>query len=60
MQNNVIDFHAHRAQQKQEQLAVSFHDMFTMLFDFYLQYFVYPLIAAVATASQKRIVKISH
>lgn len=58
--DNVIDFHKHKMQQKNEEAALAYYDMFTTMFDIYLHYFVYPLVAAVMTVHSKRIVKVSH
>lgn len=60
MQPNVIDLNAYRVQQKQEEVAQTYYDAVTLMFDIYLQYFVYPLVAAVMSAHSKRIVKVSH
>lgn len=58
--DNVIDLNQHRVQQKKEEVALAYYDIFTFAFDVYLHYFVYPLVAAVMTAHSKRIVKVSH
>lgn len=60
MENNVIDLPTYRTQLQHDKIAQSYYDMFQTLFGIYMQYFVYPVIAAVATANQKRIVKIRH
>lgn len=58
--DNVIDFHKHKMQKQNEEVALAYYDMFTFTFDIYLHYFVYPLVAAVMSAHSKRIVKVSH
>lgn len=58
--DNVIDLNAYRVQQKKEEVALAYYDMFNFAFDIYLHYFVYPIVAAVITAHQKRIVKLRH
>lgn len=60
MENNVIDLNAYCVQQKKEEVALAYYDAVTMMFDIYLHYFVYPLVAAVVSAHSKRIVKVSH
>jgi len=58
--NNVIDLNTYRVQQKKEEVATAYYDAVTLMFDIYLHYFVYPLVAAVMSAHSKRIVKVSH
>lgn len=58
--SNVIDLNTHRTQKKQEEVALAYYNMITFMFDVYLHYFVYPVVAAVMSAHSKRIVKVSH
>lgn len=58
--NNVIDLNAYRAEQQTQEIATAYYDAATLMFDMYLHYFVYPLVAAVMSANSKRIVKVSH
>ena len=60
MEHNVIDLNAYRVQQQKEEVATAYYDAVTLMFDIYLHYFVYPLVAAVMSAHSKRIVKVSH
>ena len=52
----IIDIQEYKTRKQLEQISINVYSFFTSLFDFFLQYFAYPAIAAVATAQRKRIV----
>lgn len=54
--NNIISFQQYKYKKQVEHFGSSVYSFFTTIFDLFLRYVAYPMIAAVATMKRGRVV----
>ena len=54
--NNIIDFHEYKRKREISLLSSGFYDLFYTLFNLFVEYVMYPVVAAVQTIRKRKIV----
>ena len=53
---HIINFNQAKLEQQQAQMSESFYNMYLAWYDLFMHFFVYPVVAAVETVKQRKIV----